>query len=223
MTDNSSAFNSDKYDEKILRTIPHYDDIYKQITDFVKCYKPNHSLDWLDVGCGTGKMANCVLNVFSINKFIFCDCSDEMIKFSKNKFNLPYTDFIVLKSQNLNFTNEFDVVTAVFVHHYLKYSEKIIAVKRCYDALRENGIFITFDNFAPNSSIMKKLYLKRWKNYQLSQGKNEKECDEHISRYNENYFPITVSDHMELLKRCGFKNAEILWLSYMQAGIVGIK
>lgn len=57
----------------------------------------------------------------------------------------------------------------------------------------------------------------------MAQGKSAKESDDHIDRYGKNYFPITISEHLDVLKQCGFRNAEILWVSNMQAGLLGIK
>ena len=54
-------------------------------------------------------------------------------------------------------------------------------------------------------------------------GKSVEECEKHIKRYGEDYFPISISENMELMRNCGFKVVEILWLSNMQVGLWGIK
>ncbi|MDE6762885.1 MAG: hypothetical protein K2J73_04325 [Oscillospiraceae bacterium] len=48
------AFAANDYDSEIRRTVPFYDDLYRQITETAKLLgdKP---LSWLDIGCGTGK------------------------------------------------------------------------------------------------------------------------------------------------------------------------
>lgn len=69
--------------------------------------------------------------------------------------------FIVSSILDLDRSNEFDVITAIQVFHYLHKTERMEAVEQCYKALSPNGIFITFENFAPYSEEGKKLYLKR--------------------------------------------------------------
>lgn len=69
----------------------------------------------------------------------------------------------------------------------------------------------------------KSLYLERWKHYQYMNGKSEEECEKHILRYNIKYFPVTIKEQIKILNKCGFKNAEIFWCSYMQVGILAIK
>lgn len=222
MSENISAFTSKEYDMKIKQTLPYYDEFYQQIIDLVKSCNLN-ALHWLDVGCGTGKMAEIAFKNIEVEKFTFCDCSSEMLEIAKERFPYPNTEFILCDIQKLTNSNEYDVITAIQVNHYLQKEERRKAVQNCYQSLRENGIFISFENFAPFSELGKNIYLGKWKLYQMEQGKTAAESDEHISRYNQNYFPITLTEHLELLRDCKFRVVEILWISYMQVGIWGMK
>lgn len=222
MKDNASAFNSTEYDEKIKRTLPYYEDFYKQVVDVVKIHNQS-ALTWLDVGCGTGKMGDVALSKLDIEQFVFCDSSSEMVSIAQKRFDVPNVSFLVSGIQELKYDSQFDVVTAIQVNHYLHKEERQRAVQNCYTALKSGGIFITFENFAPFSNLGKQLYLDRWKAYQLSQGKSLTECDNHISRYGNEYFPISISEHLDVMNKCGFKIVEVLWLSYMQIGLWGIK
>lgn len=98
---------------------------------------------------------------------------------------------------------------------WIDLSEKLIEMNRV------NGFL--FENFAPDSEEGTRLYLKRWKEFQIANGKTKEEADLHIKRYGQNYFPITISESIKLLKACGFRMVEILWASYMQVGILARK
>ncbi len=87
----------------------------------------------------------------------------------------------------------------------------------------ENGIYISFENFAPDSEEGRGLYLERWKQFQIANGKTEEEAALHIKRYGQNYFPVSISESIGILKDCGFRMVEILWVSYMQVGILARK
>lgn len=221
--DNISAFGADEYDREIRRTLPYYDEFYKTVIDVVKAYKTS-AVKWLDVGCGTGKMAQSAFEQTDIEKLVLCDCSDKMIEISKNRFcSRKNAEFIVSSILELDTDEKFDVITAIQVNHYLKKDERLSALKKYYQALKPDGILICFENFAPNSEQGEKLILKRWYLFQRSQGKSEDECMEHINRYKKSYFPITIPEHIEAISSAGFKSAEVIWLSYMQAGLLGIK
>lgn len=222
MNDNSSAFSSKKYDSEIKRTLPYYEEFYKQIIDVVRTHNPD-SLTWLDVGCGTGKMAETALIKSKIERFVFCDSSAAMIEIVRDRFDFLDTDFLLSNVLDLTFHDEFDVVTAIQTNHYLQPKDRITSVGKCYEALKPGGIFVNFETFAPADEQMEALYLDRWKSFQLDQGKSNSESEKHIARYKRDYFPISLSEHLQIMTDCGFKAVEILWLSYMQAGIVGIK
>ena len=221
--DNRSAFSSSEYDKKIKQTLPYYDDFYAQIIELVKTVCGS-GVKWLDVGCGTGKMGSVVFNSgIDLDRFVFCDSSEEMIKISNERFKAAETEFCLCDVRELPFVCEFDVVTAVQVFHYFRSDDRMQAVRRCYDALKENGLFVTFENFAPFTDIGRTVYLEKWKSFQIRQGKTEEESRKHIQRYGTDYYPITVEEHLELLRSCRFKTVEILWLSNMQIGLWGRK
>lgn len=222
--DNLSAFDSTEYDLKIKQTLPYYEDFFDQTAELVKT-KYDGKISWLDVGCGTGKMGSIALNDtdIDIGRFVFCDSSREMTDTACKRFKSDNTEFNVCDARKLTYINEFDVVTAIQVFHYFDMKDRRTAVKNCYDALKENGSFITFENISPFTDIGTDIYLKRWERYQVRQGKTPDEARKHIQRYGKDYFPITINEHLKLMQDCGFKAVEIIWLSNMQAGVWGIK
>lgn len=222
MNDNESAFSSSDYDRKIKQTLPFYEQFYEQVIELVKIFKHN-AVRWLDIGCGTGKMASVAFENVDIEKFVFCDSSEEMIRIAKTRFKFHNAEFSVCDVQKLAYIDEFDIITAIQVNHYMRIDERKIALQRCYKALKDNGLFISFENFEPFTDLGKSVYLKKWKVYQMKQGKSLEECQKHINRYGRDYFPISLSENLELMRNCGFKAVEILWLSNMQVGLWGIK
>ncbi len=50
-----------------------------------------------------------------------------------------------------------------------------------------------------------------------------KPVEDHLKRFDTEYFPIKTSEHMLLLKEAGFRVVEMFWMSYMQAGFYCIK
>lgn len=223
---NLSAFHSSEYDGKIKTVLPCYEEFHQQTLDVVQCGLGNR-LHWLDVGCGTGKMAEAVSQNPEVRqklaRFVCCDCSLEMIKEAQRRVQLPQAEFLASPVQDLNFHQEFDVITAIQSLHYIRREERAAAEKKCFDALKKGGYWIHFENFAPFSEPGKKLSFRRWKAYQLSQGRSAGECALHASRYNREYFPLTLAEHLDRMRDCGFSAAEVLWVSYMQAGFLGIK
>lgn len=222
MSDNKSAFDSNQYNKKIRQTLPYYDEFYKQVIELIQSFH-YQNISWLDVGCGTGEMGKFVFQELQPKRYVFHDCSEKMIQISKERFKEKNAEFTICDIREMSYSDEFDVLTAIQVNHYFHKGERYIALQKCYNALKENGMLITFENFAPYTDIGKDIYLEKWKQYQINQGKSNEESKIHIERYGKDYFPITISEHIELMKKCGFRAVEILWLSNMQVGLWGIK
>lgn len=222
MKQNSTPFDVAEYDRQIKRTLPFYEEMFQQVVDIVGILNLQ-SIRWLDVGCGTGKMAGIVLNNFDIQKMVCIDVENEMLERAESFCNNEKVEFLQCDIRELPYQEIFDIVTAVQVNHYFKKDERMAAIKKCYDALMENGIYISFENFALDSEEGTGLYLERWKRFQIANGKKEEEAASHIKRYGQDYFPISISESIRLLKDCGFRMVEILWVSYMQVGILARK
>lgn len=219
--DNKTAFNVNKYDENIRKVIPFYDEIYNQIFSIIKTYCENAKLSVLDTGCGTGTFGLKASEVLNISELVLCDPSEKMIASAKMK--LDTCEFICTGSENLTFKDRFDVVTAIQSHHYFDRATREQAVKNCFNALKSGGVFICFENTAPFSGIGKDIILKRLEDFGIQVGRTLEEVKAHSARYNQEFFPITISEHFELLCKTGFKAVELFWHSYMQSGFYAVK
>ena len=222
MSDNVSAFDSAEYDRKIRQTVPFYDEMVAQAADLAKTVARG-PVSWLDVGCGTGKMADAALKRVETGRFVFCDVSEEMLRIARQRFAGPGREFILRDVREMTYSGEFDVVTAVMALHFLRREERLAALRKCHEALKPGGVMISFCNFAPYTGAGKAVCLERWGRYQTEQGKSPDESRAHIARYGKAYFPLTPSDELAILGESGFGTAEILWLSNMQIGVWGMK
>ncbi len=219
------AFDANMYDEKIQQTIPYYNVMYLQIIDLVQTVMPNPEA-WLDIGCGSGKMELMCAERYGKKcpAFLMCDVFEEMLNIARqNLKGKVYGRFQHCAAQDIDELECFDVVTAIFVNHYLDRIERQKSLENSFRALKKGGVFITFENTAPLTQQGQIIVLERWKNYQLSMGKSNEGVQKHIERYGVSYFPVTIDEHLRLLKKNGFEYVEPFWLSYSQAGIYAVK
>lgn len=216
------------YDANISSIIPYYSAIHQEIINLVKSL-PSSPKVWMDTGCGTGSLINKAVNEFPDTKFLLVDPSGGMLDQSKRKLSsYPAGRIEFLKACT---TQEFyqeleekpDIITAVQCHHYLNREDRSKATSICYNMLKKGGIYITFENIRPltkDGIIIGKRY---WGSFQMSRGRNEEEIQKHLERFDTEYFPITIEEHIKLLRETGFEVVELLWYSYMQAGFYCIK
>ncbi|MDE7138869.1 MAG: leucine-rich repeat protein, partial [Ruminococcus sp.] len=131
--------------------------------------------------------------------------------------------FRCIGSENLDYTEKFNIIVAIQSHHYFSREMRERAVMNCFKALKSGGIFIYTENTAPFSETGKNIVLKRVENFGVNAGRSREEVFAHSARYNTEYFPINVSEHLELLRQTGFETSEIFWHSYMQSGFYAVK
>ena len=222
MNDNKSAYNAGIYDEHIVNVLPYYREFHAQVIDMVRGMGLE-APEWLDTGCGTGTLAERALKEIPNVRFTLCDPSEKMLNLAKMKFPKEKVRFLNIPSDKLTFENEFDVVTAIQSHHYFHEEERELAVRNCCNALKDGGIFMTFENIRMSTDESDSVALKRWLRFLEEHGNSPEDLKMHAERRGVEVFPITIEQHLALIRKCGFRSVDLLWTSYLQAGFWAIK
>ena len=227
--DNLTAHKASEYDQKVRQTIPFYDTIRTEAIRLAKAIQPDPKC-WVDTGCGTGCFVQRALLTFPNTRFILADPAEAMLVQARARLagNTAHRLTILPAADSASLTSKIprgiaDVVTAILCHHYLQMEGRRQALQACFDLLAPGGLFIGFENTAPRTADGTQVGIKRWRAFQLAEGRPQNEVDQHLSRYGTEFFPITVEQHLELLAQIGFRVVELLWFSHMQVGFYGIK
>jgi tRNA (cmo5U34)-methyltransferase len=112
----------------------------------------------------------------------------------------------------------FDVVTAILSHHYLDPAGRREAVAACRELLAPGGVFVSFEIVRPADDAALALAKRCWAAWQVEQGRSPGEAQAHVDRLGREVFPITIEEHLALLREVGFATCGLLWFSYSQAG-----
>jgi tRNA (cmo5U34)-methyltransferase len=223
-SDNATSHTTETYDQQVRRTIPYYDCFHDEALNIIKASGTSPKA-WLDTGCGTGTLAVKAIMQCPETHFLLADPSPLMLHEAKRKLQ-GYTNIAFVESPTENLTDivtHFDVVTAIQSHHYSTVQGREQATKVCYNLLNPKGIYITFENTRPFTPQGTTIDLANWKNWQIRSGKPQAQAEAHIKRFRIEYHPITIEEHLSLLRKTGFSVVELLWYSYMQAGFYCIK
>lgn len=221
--DNTTSQSASQYDGSIAKTIPNYQLVHKETLDLVKFAVPGVR-SWLDTGCGTGSLILQASQAFGGVAFVAADPSEAMLEVARVKLSaVPQVKYIASGSEELCCSDRFDVVTAILAHHYLDESDRQKATRNCFQVLNPGGIYITVETILPNTEQGKQIGLQRWRNAQITNGKAAASVDNHLGRYGTELKPITIEEHLKLLRGVGFSTVEVMWAAGMQAGFYGIK
>ena len=225
-TNNSTPHLPADYNEQVRRTIPYYDSIHAETIELVRSLDRPPQL-WLDTGCGTGAMVKLALSQMPGTEFVLADPSDSMLEVARESLRGEGRVHILgpLRTQDLRgrVDREPEVITAIQCHHYLSRAEREEAVRTCYDLLSPGGAFITFENVRPLTAAGTAIGKRGWHRFLVSNGRTPQEAEDHLDRFDKEYFPITVEDHLDLLRRVGFGTVELFRYSRMQVGLYGMK
>jgi tRNA (cmo5U34)-methyltransferase len=223
--DNATPHRAVEYDAKVRRTIPEYENIHRDAIDLVRTVKPDVSL-WLDTGCGTGHLAELAVPVFPRCSFLLADPSEAMLALARKKL-AGHRDRVLFldpaDTTSLRTDRAPDVITAIQSHHYMDPEGRARATARCHDLLGPGGLYVTFENTRPATDEGVRLGLERWKRFLVECGRSAEEAEAHAQRLDTEYFPITVNEHLALLRGAGFRTVELFRFSYMQAGFYAVK
>ncbi len=211
------------YDEQIRGILPYYDSFHQETINLVKAM-PLEPRIWLDTGCGTGTFVERALKHFPYTKFILADPSHEMLEKAKKKLagSNRVTFLEPVCTQDLSIESP-DIITATQSHHYLSKDDRIKATKACYNLLNKGGIYVTFENIRPMTAVGVEIGKRNWRSFQLSKGRGMETVESHLKRFGTEFFPITIEEHLSMLRMIGFKATELLWYSCMQAGFYCVK
>jgi tRNA (cmo5U34)-methyltransferase len=220
--DNTTPHAAADYEREITRTVPFHGEILAQAIEATLVARPSPGR-WLDTGCGPGKLAELARARCSA-KFTLADPSREMLDIARAKHgDMPAERFLHVASHELPDVAPFDAITAVQCHHYCDRAGRERAVSRCLELLAPGGVFVVFENVRAETDAGQVMARERWGNWLRGRGHDEREVSAFLARENTKYFPIRVSEHLELLSRVGFAVVELIWRSFAQAGFVCLK
>lgn len=217
------------YDRHIRTVIPLYDTIHAQVLDYVDLIQPSPKL-WLDTGCGTGMLLKNAFSKWPSTRFFCADPSSGMLDIVKARFQAESSRLTILPpcttqqiTPDLLSGKKFDVVSAIQCHHYLDLPSRQKAIQICYDSLNVGGLFITTENICPMTADGIRIGLDHLDTFYRAHGMDEDKIHNQRSRFDTQFFPITVPTYLDLLTTLGFRVVELFWYSYMQAGFYAIK
>ena len=82
---------------------------------------------------------------------------------------------------------------------------------------------IVFENVDCDSTHGREIGLRRWREFQLREGRTPADVETHLARFGTELKPIRVAEHLALLRSVGFSTTELFWRAHMQAGFYAVK
>jgi tRNA (cmo5U34)-methyltransferase len=199
------------YDATRRDLIPCFDDFYGLALNLVPRDRDD-AIEVLDLGAGTGLMAQFVLRAFPHASITLIDVADEMLSVARERFagSQNRIRFVVDDYAQQLPTGSFDLVVSALSIHHLEHPAKRLLFGSVKERLRPQGMFINADQVAvPDGSLAGDLRTV-W-----VRGLNERSVDPAVieQAFERQRFdiPATADDQIQWLREAGFADAEIVF------------
>ncbi|OQX19250.1 MAG: methyltransferase type 11 [Candidatus Altiarchaeales archaeon A3] len=151
----------------------------------------------LDLGCGDGILTEKLSQLVPDGKVIGIDASVGMLNETK-KLEKENLHFFVMDVNDMNFSNEFDLIFSNATLHWIKYHKKLLV--NCYNALKSSGI-IRF-NFAGDGNCSNFFAV-------VKEVITYEDFQKYFAEFQWPWYMPTIEDYKLLANGSNFKNIDV--------------
>ncbi|MBN2520688.1 MAG: class I SAM-dependent methyltransferase [Bacteroidales bacterium] len=181
----------------------------------------------LDIGCGAGNYCIMLLSKIQNLDCTLIDLSPKMLEKAKERINSISKGKVILINKDIRKVElpdqEFDIIMAGTSLHHLREEEEWQQVfEKIYRSVKNGGSFWISDIILHDHPQIQKYMYKRYEEYLVNFGGEELKnwVNEQIEIEDT---PRSLNFQLDLLKRVGFKQVEILHKNSVYAAFGGIK
>lgn len=206
---------AEQYDGIIKKLIPYYHQMVDAIVNTIP-FEHTSEIEVLDLGCGTGTVAKTVKDTFTKAKMTCMDISANMLQIAGGKLSdASDTTYINSNFYEFNFEKKYDsIVSSLALHHLVTKEDKLDFYSKIYSGLKAGGIFINADVVLASTDFLQKRYMEQWKSFMCRNVMKDEVENKWIPTYYEEDRPVSMMEHIEMLKEAGFADIDIVWKYY---------
>jgi tRNA (cmo5U34)-methyltransferase len=207
---------AEEFDKTILKLIPHYAEMIDALVLSIP-FKKDEQISVIDLGCGTGTVAQKIKNAFPNSKISCLDIAENMIKMAQKKLG-EKIDCYVSNFYEFTFDKKYDVIVSSLALHHLESDEdKKMFYKKIYNALNKNGVFYNADVVLGSNEHLQELYMAKWKAFMGKSVSLEEIENKWLVNYKSEDRPTSLMNHINWLRDIGFGDVDVVWKYYNYA------
>jgi len=170
------------YDSLRRQLIPCFDPFYDMAVALLP-FAPDRPPRVLDVGAGTGLLAERVARRFPAAELTLLDVSQEMLARARARFAAdPRVRFEVGDYSQVPLGGPFDAVVSALSIHHLADTDKRALYARVHDALAPGGVFVNADNVRADDPEVQRRDRRAWIAAIKAAGLDEAQLDAALDR-----------------------------------------
>lgn len=192
------------YDADRSRLIPGCDTFYRWAVDLI----PSEAQRICDIGAGSGLLTILVRQRFPKADIHLIDFSGPMLDLARKRLgDDPRITYDQSDYVNKQLHPGFDAIVSSLSIHHLDDTDKRLAFRRFYEALRPGGVFINAEQVAGPTPALEARYKNLWLHQVRAAGATEQQITDSLYRQKEDRC-ASVEDQLRWLREAGFADAD---------------
>lgn len=199
------------YDREIRRLVPHYDEMVREGLSVLEgLVAPDARI--VDLGAGTGRMAEALLSALPSAQVIAVDVDAKMLEAARGRL-ARFGDRVSFREQSF-----FDplpacdaVVASLSLHHVQALDRKIDAHRAIHEALSPGGVLVVLDATVNTHPRIAERTFARWADAMGEHGIDRETAHGHFRSWSKEERYFSIADELAALGRAGFAHPECFW------------
>ncbi|MCB4759891.1 MAG: carboxy-S-adenosyl-L-methionine synthase CmoA, partial [Sulfurovum sp.] len=193
------------FDDMLSRSVPFYDEVRKLIISLILAQE-KEGMKVLDLGSSTAKFLLDLHSKMKVPmKLKGLDNSQAMLDRAEQKcqafgadIELEFADMLVY-----HYDNE-DIIVANYTLQFIRPIQRLELVKKLYDGLSKDGIFIFSEKVVFENRVLDKQIIDIYYAYKKEQGYSEYEIARKREALENVLIPFTLKENIQMCKEAGF-------------------
>tara|TARA_A100001234_G_scaffold173107_1_gene154550 strand:+ start:35 stop:745 length:711 start_codon:yes stop_codon:yes gene_type:complete len=212
------------FDNHIKKSVPGYEEGHNLVAKLAPFFIGSENSKFLEIGCSTGSLTKKVRQMTERSdvEFVGIDVEEEMIKFAKKNNKYKNCNFEIADIRDYEINN-FSVITSYYTVQFINPSIRQIIIDKIFKSLNWGGAFIFFEKVRGPDARFQDILQTLYTEYKISEGYNEKEIIGKTLSLKGILEPFSSSGNIEMLKRSGFKDINLIFKRLCFEGYLAIK
>ena len=206
------------FDDMLSRSVPFYDEVRKLVIALILA-EQKEGMKVLDLGSSTAKFLLDLHAKKSVPMQLKgLDNSSAMIERAKQKCQAFGAEISLELADMLTYDyNDEDVIVANYTLQFIRPMQRIELIKRLYEGLNEEGVFIFSEKVVFEDKKLDKQMIDIYYEYKKRQGYSEYEIAQKREALENVLIPFTIEENIRMCKDAGFTRVDTIfqWANFV--------